>query len=173
MRKSIAVALAAALLGLMPPPNAAAQARFSVAGGIAAPMSDLGDVADLGYNVAAGLNFGGSWRPVGARLEGSLSSFGIKDLPDNVRILSATANAVVNLGQERQSPYLIGGLGLYNSKFGNGDSENAVGVNLGGGLRFGIGDLNAFFEARYHAMLGEAGVGANLQFVPITLGVMF
>ena len=85
----------------------------------------------------------------------------------------ATANAMVNLGRRRESPYLIGGLGLYNSKFGRADSENAVGVNLGGGLRFVLGELNTFFEARYHAMLGETGAGANLQFVPITVGVMF
>jgi hypothetical protein len=168
------VALAAAgLLGLVPLGDASAQARFSVAGGIAAPMSDLGDVADLGYNVAAGINFGGSWLPIGARMEGSLNSFGLKDFPEDVRLLTATANAVVNLGQQRESPYLIGGLGLYNSKFGRAGSENAVGVNLGGGLRFLIGELNTFFEARYHAMLGDADAGANLQFVPITVGVMF
>lgn len=173
MRTSILVAITAGLLTLAPPENAEAQARLSVAGGIAAPMSDLGDEADLGYTVAAGLNFGRGWLPIGARVEGSLNSFGLKDFPEDVRILNATANAVVNLGQQAESPYLIGGLGLYNSKFGNAGSENAVGVNLGGGLRFLIGDLNAFFEARYHAMLGEAGAAANLQFVPITLGVMF
>ena len=173
MRAPIIAAVAASLLGLAPLASANAQARFSVAGGIAAPMSDLGDVADLGYNVAAGFNFAGRRLPIGARVEGSLNSFGLKDLPENVRILNATANAVVNLGQQTESPYLIGGLGLYNSKFANGGSENALGVNLGGGLRFLIGELNTFFEARYHAMLGEAGAGANLQYVPITLGVMF
>ena len=172
MRTMVAL-LTAGLLGLVPPGDADAQARFSVAGGISAPMSDLGDVADLGYIVAAGINVGGSWLPIGARVEGSLNSFGLKDLPDDVRILNATANAVVNLGQQRESPYLIGGLGLYNSKFGRADSENSVGVNLGGGLRFVIGELNTFFEARYHAMLGDADAGANLQYVPITVGVMF
>jgi hypothetical protein len=173
MRTSIFAAAAAALFGLAPLGTADAQARFSVAGGIAAPMSDLGDVADLGYDIAAGINFSGSRLPIGVRVEGSLNSFGLKDLPEDVRILNATANAMVNLGRRRESPYLIGGLGLYNSKFGRADSENAVGVNLGGGMRFVIGELNTFFEARYHAMLGEAGAGANLQFVPITVGVMF
>ena len=173
MRLSTLAAFAAALFGLVPFGNAQAQARFSVAGGIAAPMSDLGDVADLGYNVAAGITLGGSRLPIGARVEGSLSSFGLKNLPDDVRILNATANAVVDLGQQRESPYLIGGLGLYNSKFGRAESENAVGVNLGGGLRFLIGEFNTFFEARYHVMLGEASAGANLQYVPITVGVMF
>lgn len=173
MRTSTFALFAAGLLGLAPIGMVHAQARFSVAGGVAAPMSDLGDVADLGYNLAVGLNFRGARLPIGGRVEGSVSSFGLKDFPEDVRILNVTANAVVDLGQQRESPYLIGGLGLYNSKFGNAGSENAVGVNLGGGLRFLIGDLHTFFEARYHAMLGEAGASANLQYVPITVGVMF
>lgn len=173
MRTPTFVLVAAGLLGLAPIGIVHGQARLSVAGGIAAPMSDLGDVADLGYNVAAGLNFRGARLPMSGRVEGSLSSFGLKDFPEDVRILHLTANAVVDLGQQSESPYLIGGLGLYNSKFRDAGSENAAGVNLGGGLRFLIGDLHTFFEARYHAMLGEAGARANLQYLPITVGVMF
>ena len=171
-RLTLAASLACALVVVVTN-DAAGQARFSVSGGIASPMSDLGDVADLGYSVGAGLNFRGSRLPVGARIEGALNSFGLKNFPEDVRILNATANAVIDLGQQPANPYLIGGLGLYNSKIGNAGSENAAGVNLGGGLRFPIGNLDAFFEARYHAMLGETGAGANLQFIPITLGVTF
>lgn len=173
MRSQLFAATVAAVLVILPMRNATSQARFSVSGGLAAPMSDLGDDADLGYNVAAGLNFGGAYRPIGARLEGSLSQFSLKNFNEDVRILNATANAVVNIGQGNDSPYLIGGLGIYNSKFGNADSENAVGANLGGGLRFPIGGLNAFFEARYHAMLGDRSAGANLQYIPITFGIVF
>lgn len=173
MRSRLFAATLVAVLALLPLQIASGQARFSVSGGLAAPMSDLGDEADLGYHVAAGLNFGGSYLPIGARLEGSLSGFSLKNFNEDVRILNATANAVVNIGQQNDSPYLIGGVGLYNSKYGNADSENAVGVNLGGGLRFPIGGLNAFFEARYHAMLGDRSAGAKLQYIPITLGVLF
>jgi hypothetical protein len=173
MRSRLFAAIIATVLAILPIRVALSQARFSVSGGLAAPMSDLGDAADLGYNVGAGLNFGGTYLPIGARIEGSLSQFSLKNLNEDVRILNATANAVVNIGQGNDSPYLIGGLGIYNSKFGNADSENAVGANLGGGLRFPVGGLNAFFEARYHAMLGDRGAGANLQFIPITLGIVF
>lgn len=173
MRIPLFVTTIAAVLGITPLGIASSQARFSVSGGLAAPMSDLGDEADLGYHVAAGLNFGGTYLPIGARIEGSLSQFSLKNFNDDVRILNGTANAIVNIGQGNDSPYLIGGLGIYNSKFGNAGSENAVGANLGGGLRFPIGGLNAFFEARYHAMLGERSAGANLQYIPITLGIVF
>ena len=172
LRRLSAVLLGSALL-IAPSTRLHAQAALSVSGGLAAPVSDLGDFADLGYNVAAGLNFGGTRLPIGARFEGSLNGFKLKDVDDNVRVLNATANAVVNFSQKADSPYLIGGLGLYNSKFGSDDSENAVGVNIGGGLRFPLGTLNTFFEARYHAMLGDRDKGANLRFIPITFGIVF
>ncbi|MDB4882979.1 MAG: hypothetical protein JWL95_1745 [Gemmatimonadetes bacterium] len=172
LRRLPAVLFGSALL-LAPSARLTAQAALSVSGGVAAPVGDLGDVADLGYNVAAGLNFGGTHLPIGLRFEGALNGFGLKDFDDQVRILDATANAVVNFSQKADSPYLIGGLGLYNSKFGNDQSENAVGVNLGGGLRFPLGGLSTFVEARYHAMLGDRNRGTNLQFIPITFGVVF
>lgn len=173
MRHWLIASAMGSTLALVPVGTAASQARFNISGGIAAPMSDLGDRADLGYNIAAGLNFGGAYRPIGARLEGSLSGFNLKDFNEDVRVLNATANAIVNIGQGNGSPYLIGGLGLYNSKFGNAPSENALGVNLGGGLRLAVGALNAFFEARYHAMLGDRRSGENLQYIPITFGIVF
>jgi len=173
MRGSFVAGAAAIVLALAPIDAALSQAQLSVSGGVAAPVSDLSDVAEIGYNVAAGLNFGGTRLPIGARLEGSLNGFNLKDFNEDVRILNATANAIVNLGQQSGAPYLIGGLGIYNSKFGDTDSENAVGVNLGGGLRFPLGTFNTFFEARYHAMLGDRSDGANLQYIPITLGILF
>jgi hypothetical protein len=123
--------------------------------------------------VAAGLNFGGTRLPIGLRFEGAINGFSLKGFSNNVRIVDGTANAVVNFSQKSDSPYLIGGLGIYNSKVADFKSENAVGVNLGGGLRFPLGGLSTFFEARYHAMLGERGRDANLQFIPITFGIMF
>ena len=171
LRRFSAVLLGSALL-CMPAASLRPQAALSVSGGLAAPVSDLGDVADIGYNVAAGLNFGGTRLPIGLRFEGALNGFGLKDINEDVRILNATANAVVNFSQKSDSPYIIGGLGIYNTKFSDFDnSENGAGVNLGGGLRFPLGTLNTFFEARYHAILGERNRG--MQLIPITFGVVF
>jgi hypothetical protein len=171
LRRFSAALLGSAILCL-PAAPLRAQAALSVSGGLAAPVSDLGDVADLGYNVAAGLNFGGTVLPIALRLEGALNGFGLKNSNENVRILDATANAVVNFSQKSDSPYLIGGLGIYNTKFSDlSSSDNGAGINLGGGLRFPLGTLNTFFEARYHAILGERNRG--MQFIPITFGVVF
>jgi Outer membrane protein beta-barrel domain len=168
----LAVVLASTLV-LVPIEPALSQARISVSGGVAAPFGELSDVVDIGYNIAAGLNFGGTRLPFNARLEGGLNGFNLKDVNESLRILNGTANAIMNLGQQSGSPYLIGGLGIYNSEFAGGDSENAFGVNLGGGLRFPLGRFNTFFEARYHAVFGDQEEAKNLQFIPITFGVVF
>jgi hypothetical protein len=172
MRSSLFAALVAGSLALSPH-VASGQARFGISGGLAVPVSDLGDVAEVGYNVAAALHFGGTHVPFGARIEGSLSGFSLDEAREDARILNATLNAVANFGQRPSSPYLIGGLGLYNSKVAKLDSKNALGMNVGGGLRFPIGDLTTFFEARYHLMFGDRTEFANFQFIPITFGVVY
>jgi hypothetical protein len=172
LRPLPALILGSALM-LFPARTADAQASLSVAGGIAAPVSDLGDVADLGYNIGIGLNFGGTRLPIGARLEGGLNGFGLKDFDENVRIVTGTANAIVNFSQNADSPYLIGGLGIYNTKFGDADSDNSAGINLGGGLRFPLGGLSTFLELRYHSTLSDDGPRGRLQFIPITFGIAF
>jgi hypothetical protein len=119
------------------------------------------------------LNFGGTRLPISARFEGGLNGFGLKDTDLNVRIVTGTANAIVNFSQKADSPYLIGGLGIYNTKVGDFDSDNSAGVNIGGGLRFPLGELTTFVEARYHSTLSDNQRGGRLQFIPITFGVVF
>ena len=172
MRSSLFAVLVAGLLVLVPQVSSG-QARFGISGGLVVPVSDLDDVAEPGYNVAAALHFGGTHVPFGARLEGSLNGFSLDENDDDARILNLTLNGVANFGQRPTSPYLIGGLGLYNSKVAGLESKNALGINLGGGLRFPIGELTTFLEARYHLMFGDRTDFANFQFIPITFGVVY
>jgi opacity protein-like surface antigen len=58
------------------------------------------------------------------------------------------------------------------------DSDTNFGVNGGAGLDFGLGNLAAFVEARYHAVFGgtvdpETLDDATASFVPITIGIRF
>jgi len=172
MRSALFAVLVTGILALSPQVSSG-QARFGISGGLAVPVSDLDDIADLGYDVAAALHFGGTHVPIGARVEGSLNGFSLDDGDDDVRILNITVNAVANFGQRPTSPYLIGGLGIYNSKVASFDSKTALGINLGGGLRFPVGVLITFVEARYHLMLGKRGDFANLQYIPITFGFVY
>ena len=163
---------------LMLPIVASAQASLSVSGGVNAPVGALGDIADLGYTIAAGISLGGTAVPVGLRFEGAYNGLGLKNASGDVRIISGTANAIFNIGKTRDAPYVMAGLGAYNrqmniNNFGKSDSKTMVGINAGGGLRFPLVGLSTFVEARYHVMLGSSTDAANYQFIPITFGIMF
>lgn len=176
MNVRLIIAVVFGALGTAQP--AQAQMTISAAGGVNAAVGRLGDLTDLGYNVAAGLNFGGTSKPITTRLEGALNSFGYKSGGGDIRIITGTANAIFNVGRTSDSPYLIGGLGAYNRRISGStvsfdSGKTAVGINAGGGLRFPLSGISTFFEARYHMMLGNAADATNYHFIPITFGIVF
>jgi hypothetical protein len=178
MSRRLLAALAASALIALPAAARAQSSSILVSGGLSVPMSDLSDFSNSGYNLNLGLAFGAPLLPVGFRVEGGFSSFDTKTGGATTRIASATANAVLNLGPTGAAPYLIGGLGIYNRRFssnafGEADSRTSAGVNVGGGIRFPLGGLTTFLEARYHVMLGNQDEATNLQFIPISFGVQF
>lgn len=177
-RRLLAVLAAGALLAFPAAARAQGSTSILVSGGLSVPMSDLSDNVNSGYNINLGLAFGAPIIPVGARIEGGFSSFDGKGGGTTTRIASATANAVLNLGPTGAAPYLIGGLGIYNRRFSSdllnaADSRTTAGVNIGGGIRFPLGGISTFLEARYHLMLGNQSEATNLQFIPISFGVQF
>lgn len=172
------LAIATATLLVAAPALGRAQTSLSVSGGFNAPVSRLGDLADIGYNAAAGLSFGGTSLPVGARLEVGYNGLGFKGGAGDLRIITGTANAIFNISATKDAPYLIAGIGAYNrssgsSTLGYGGGATALGINGGAGLRFPLSGLSTFFEARYHVMLGSSDEGTNYQFIPITFGIAF
>lgn len=178
MSRRLLAVLAAGALFAIPAASHAQSSSILVSGGLSVPMSDLSDFSNSGYNVNLGLAFGAPLLPVGFRVEGGFSSFDAKGGGATTRIASATANAVLNLGPTGAAPYLIGGLGLYNRRFSSdltneANSKTSAGVNVGGGIRFPLGGLTTFLEARYHVMLGNQDEATNLQFIPISFGVQF
>ncbi len=157
---------------------AGAQGAFIVAGGATVPVGSLGDVTDIGYNAALGVELGGAAVPVGARLELAYNELGSKGGAGTVRLITGTANAIFNVGTTRDAPYLIAGVGAYSRSAGSGASgyatqQTVAGVNGGVGLRFALTGLSTFVEARYHMMLGTAAEGTHYQFVPIAFGIAF
>jgi hypothetical protein len=176
-RRLLAVLAAGALLAV-PAASRAQSTSILVSGGLSVPMSDLSDFSNSGYNVNLGLAFGAPIIPVGARIEAGFSSFDAKNGGGSTRIASATANAILNLGPTGAAPYLIGGLGIYNRHFSDEGlvstpDKTTAGVNIGGGIRFPLGGISTFLEARYHVMLGSRDENSNYQFIPISFGVQF
>lgn len=82
-------------------------------------------------------------------------------------------------GRPASTLFVIGGLGLYQvhaiagtiiTPAGPGyasATQSYAGWNLGGGIRFPVGGISAYVEARVHAL--ETGT----RFVPVTVGLIF
>lgn len=155
-------------------PQAHAQMSFSIAAGASLPMGDAADALDMGYNATLGLGIKPPLAPLGLRIEGAFNSFEYKSNTfglESFRVLALIANGT--LSAPTMPAYLIGGLGMYNSKATariNTDAETDFGFNIGGGFNLPLTGFSTFFELRYHHI---PMTGGAIKFVPITVGLRF
>jgi hypothetical protein len=149
---------------------------FGAAAGAAIPISDLSDFNNTGYNGTLILGINTPALPMSFRIEGAYNNFGDKGDNGDVHSTSLTGNVVFEFPSgSALRPYIIGGVGLYNTAASNGagfssGSSNDFGFNVGGGFTIPLGGFNSFVEARYHRI---ATSGVSTQFIPILFGVMF
>jgi opacity protein-like surface antigen len=170
MRLLSRAALALAVI-LFTAPALHAQMSFNVALGAAVPMGDAADGVDLGYNATVGLGIKPPLAPLGVRVEGMFNSFEFKGPADaSQRVMALTANGTFSV---MPTIYLIGGLGMYNSKtsLANSSSSTDVGFNVGAGVNIPLTGFGTYIEARFHHVPGDNS--RNFQFVPITVGMKF
>jgi len=149
--------------------------QIGAAGGIAFPTSDLGNVANTGYDVAVMVGYKPQDTPIGVRAEAAYNQFGSKVFNGNVSIPSFTGNLVFGLPTGMLSPYAIGGAGLYRTNVnlagGGSAGENHFGFNIGGGLKIPLStSFETFIEARYNRVTVNNG---SFSFIPVTFGVLF
>jgi hypothetical protein len=147
--------------------------QFGVAAGAALPLSDFSDVFSTGFNGTVILALNPKLIPLGVRIEGAYNQFGAKDVDGSSHITSATGNLVYQVPSMSVSPYLIGGVGLYNLGLSDelgGNSENDFGWNIGGGIKLPLSGFDTFIEARYNQVQTS---GTSTKFIPITFGILF
>jgi hypothetical protein len=153
--------------------DASAQINFSIGAGPTFGLGDLGDATDMGYHGLVSAGFGVPILPVGLRADGMFTRLPVAgDVDGNFQVLSGTINAVLNIPTPVISPYIIGGVGFYNSKMDvegfDSESETDIGVNGGVGIRVGLPGLGVFGEARLHNIFGD---GDSVRMAPITIGI--
>jgi opacity protein-like surface antigen len=164
-------------------PSARAQLpgfQIGASGGIAFPLSDLGNTTNTGYNIAVAVGVKPYASPVGLRFEAAYNEFGLQGGGGNVNIPAFTANATLALPAAGFTPYVIGGAGLYRPSaaltgIGNGNAENDFGFNIGGGVKIPLSSsFETFVEARYNRVNNVGGPnGGSVSFVPLTVGIMW
>lgn len=152
---------------------------FGVGGGVVVPTGTLADGVGTGVSGTALLRVQPAASPLGFQVDASYSRFGVDVGDDHFRMLTATGNAVYAFPSASTArPYLIGGVGLYNSKASIPDAESQTkfGFNAGAGFDFGLGKAKLFAEARFHAIMkGTADLEGEktAYLIPITVGVRF
>ena len=180
MKRIVSLFAAVAMTGVMGASAVEAQSpvRFGLAGGLTLPQGDLGDGLKSGFHGQVMLGFGMMALPVKLRADLSYNSLGVEDGgifgDDDLRIIGGALNAIVGMGGIGVKPYLTGGVGYYNSKFGDFDAENDFGLNGGVGLEFSLTGMSTFLEVRYiKIFVDDDGGDFSAAIVPITFGIMF
>jgi hypothetical protein len=146
--------------------------RFSGAAALALPIGDLGDAADVGFNLA--LRGETRLSSPGWYFRGDLSwdRFGGKGAVDSYSYLGAAGNLVHRNSNSRV--YEFGGLGVYGSKtsFTNqlNTSDKNLGMQAGVGLDMSPGPHTPFVEFGLTSVFTSGG---NSIWFPVRFGVRF
>ena len=189
--KRTAIGVAAAVLALSVSAtvvHAQNPMSFGIAAGATFPTGDLGDGGNTGFHGMVTLGAMPAMVPFGVRIDGMYNNIGGDDQTfegvtftgQSFETLAVTANGVFSMpGMMVTSPYLIGGVGYYSSRFksdqGDGDRTNDLGLNIGIGAKFNLSGFGTFAEIRYHTIFDgddDLDIG-NSSFIPLTFGIMF
>lgn len=171
------------LIFLAFPHSAPGQKTYAlgVGGGAAIPVGKLNRIQKTGYNGIVALAIGVADLPIGVRFDGIYNTFPHRTAPvggsssSDLRVIGALGNLIYAFSGSSAKSYIIFGAGLYKTKadIPGAKSENNFGFNAGFGATVGIGPFATFFESRYHSIARTAAKGGVIQFVPISVGLMF
>ncbi|MFI5245223.1 MAG: hypothetical protein ACHQQR_08360 [Gemmatimonadales bacterium] len=172
--RSILLAACALTVATLAPSHARAQTpiRFSGAAALALPIGDLGDAADVGFNLA--LRGEGRLPARNWSLRGDLSwdRFSGKGIIDSYSYYGLAGNLVHRNPTGRL--YEFGGLGLYGNTttFANqlNRSDTNLGVQMGLGLDLAPGPHTPFVEFGLTSVFTS---GNNSLWFPVRFGVRF
>lgn len=163
---------------------APAQAQFSIglAGGGTTASGSINNRQDMGYNGLVAVQAGLPLLPFKIRADLQYNGFGGTSVTNafsqatagtDARVISGTLNAVIGLLPGPIKPYLIGGVGYYDTQFASSGNSRRVGYNYGAGVKV----TKLFVEARVHSVRNSTFDVANgrttSKFIPISLGLMF
>jgi len=186
MKRHFRVGLVA-LFALLPFSQVAMGQRsyaLGLGGGAAIPVGKLSDAQNTGYHGMVVLAIGSAELPIGVRFDGIYNNLAKNNLlvpagsgapSADLRIAGGLVNLVFTFPGTSAKPYLIAGGGLYSTKSDvpGAKAKNDFGFNAGLGTTFGFGPFAAFLESRYHTISRDAADGGVVQFIPITIGLLF
>ena len=161
------------------PPRAAAPVRLGLGGGFTLPVGDIGQLTNGGINLSASLAWDPARVPVGFDVEGTYHNFAPKDGAErNSHVMSVTGGIRIPIAGTLGEPYLMAGVGYYNTQgpaTGATDAERDLGGYGGVGIKFRTEKMQVHVRAGFHEIIAEkdgAGRSRSRELIPITLTIV-
>jgi opacity protein-like surface antigen len=166
-------------------------ASFGIGGGVSVPVSDAGDAFKTGFNGQGFARFNLHQLPIQPRVDFTFSKFDLKDVKLQTpgasgtgQIFAGIANVQFNfMHSGAVRPYIVAGLGAYNSKTDisgvpnvSGSSSTDFGINAGGGFVFKLGSaVSGYAEGRIDNVYSNGGFVSSdqVKVIPVTFGLVF
>ena len=147
---------------------------FGVGAGLTIPTGDEADVAKTGWNALAQLGYE-MQSGLGLRADFYYGQHGLDDdLPGDgkFKFAGGLGNVTYTFRSEgKLHPYVVGTIGVMNTKFEDFDGETDMAFGGGAGIIYHTGeDSNFFVEGRYLSINGD---DANTNIIPISIGIRF
>ena len=175
------IAVSMAIIALTSVPSlAAAQApiHLSLGGGLSMPVGDIAKTSHSGINLNATLSYDPKL-PIGFETSASYHNFAPKGRTDgNSFIMSVTGGITIPIAGTLGKPYLMGGVGYYNTQgptTGATDAERDFGGYGGVGIRFRGQKAEYHVKAVFHEIFAgktAAGVTRSREMIPLSFTVV-
>jgi hypothetical protein len=189
MKPMVKIVAVSAMLLVSAAAYAQTPIKFGVGAGLNVPVSNVKDYLDAGYRGQAMAKVGLPMLPVSVRFNAGVEQMNLKDsvfpATGKSTIISGGADAMWAIPMGPLKPYMLAGLGAYNTRWSMEGSETVtstrLGLDAGGGIEFPLGMMSGFFETKLQNIFSDSKTSSSLgsskdfptRTIPITLGVYF
>lgn len=153
--------------------------RLGLGAGVTLPVGDISERTYGGANLQASLAWDPPGLPVAFDVAGTYHNFAPKDRADrSSHVMSVTGGIRIPIAGTLGEPYLMAGIGYYNTQgpvTGATDAERDLGGYGGVGIRFTTRKLQVHLRSSFHEIIAErdgAGRVRSREMIPITLSIV-
>jgi hypothetical protein len=149
---------------------------FGAFAGASIPTGDFGDFGGTGWHAGGMVQWNSPTAPFGFRFDGAYHKFADNSEPGNYpSIINGTANGILTfpMASSTVRPYIIGGIGIYNERCTQCNSQTRAGLNAGAGINVPLSGFATIIEGRFHLVFDSDQGHSNSTFIPISVGLLF
>ena len=149
--------------------------RLGLGAGVTMPVGDISETTSAGVNFQASLTYEPRKFPVGFEIDATYHNFAPKETSArNTHVMALTGGITIPISGTLGQPYLMAGVGYYNTQgptTGPVDAERDIGGYGGVGIRFQTKKLEMHVRAGFHEIMAEKdhlGRTRSREMIPIS-----